>query len=234
MRYYDINDIYYNKNFGIISSEAVIYNTGSLLYKKFLNMTPLSVLENKEKKLIILDNINEIKKYYNKIFGIVKNDNVINGYLIGKIPGLQLSKLKVDFDKKIMILKELKNILEELRKYGVYYDDLNLNNIFYTNNNVKLIDIDNIKIGIYPADIKSNPNKKYFLSGGYNMECARKFLFNSMSLEFLTSKSKNCTIYQKDLDIFNENAKKLCNNLINYKIGSDADNEYLVDKILVK
>ena len=234
MKYYDINDIYYNKSFGIISSEAIIYNTGENLYKKFLNSTPLSVLKNKENKLLVLDNIEEIKKYYNEIIGIVKNKNTMDGYIVKRISGLQLSKLKVDFNKKLDILKEIRIVLDELKKYDVYYDDLNLNNIFYTNGHVKLIDIDNTKIDIYPADIISSTNKKYFSFGGYDINSSRIFFFNCMTFEFLMNNSINNIIYQKDLEILGDAAKRLCNDLINYKIGSSADNEYLIDKILIK
>ena len=234
MKYFSSNEINYNSNFGKMSSEAIIYNYGENLYKKFLNNTSLYVLKNKEKKLNELDKIYELKKYYNEIIGIVKNTEYIEGYIIKKIYGLQLSKLKANLNKRIEILKNIKEILKKFKNYNIYYDDLHLNNIFYTNDSIKFIDMDNIIINELKSDVISSLNKKYFDMGGYNINCARIFYFNCMSFEFLIGKSINDSIFQKDLDFLDNNSINLCNNLINYKIGSSADNEYLIDKILIK
>ncbi len=209
-----------NKKKYRIGSESIIYECDNGLYKKITNK---KVIQNKINKLLLLDKINDIKKYYNEVLGIVNN----KGYIIKKVEGIQL--FQYNGNNRINVLKELKKILEIFKTYNIYYLDINLSNVFITYDNLKLIDIDNIKIADYNIDLLPDLYYRYYSLGGTDINKAMIFVFNIMSVLFLENKSSFYNIKQiknyeyLDYDIINDLAYS--------NIDSTCDNTYLIDKL---
>ena len=215
MKYLEIK----KKNIYKMGSESIIYECDNCLFKKILDK---KVIQNKLNKLSLLDEIDEIKKYYNKILGFNKE-----GYYIEKLDGIQLSRY--NGNNKIDILKELKEILEILKTYHIYYLDINLGNIFINYEGVKLIDIDNIKINNYNVDLLPDLYYQYYSLGGDDINKAMTFVFNIMSVLFLENKSNLYSIKQiKNYEHLNYN---IINDLASLNIDSNCDNVYLIDKL---
>lgn len=249
MRYINIADLEYQRNFGIMGSEAIIYKTNDGYFKKFNVTMDLKTRKNKELKLFRLDKYENIKQYYNQIICMVNNltYDYLAGYIVKKAPGLPLDKINLASNEKIDVLKKLKKIIMEFEQMGIIYSDLHFDNIYYDQKTkkIKLIDIDNISIDELPVDLLSSLYKSYYSYGGYSFQNARIFVFNLISFMLITDKMStydihelNYQTYQKDYDFLNKEAIHLCNNLLNMNIYSDCDNEYLIDlideKILVK
>lgn len=221
----------------IMGSEGIIYIYSDKVYKKFLSSVDVLERENKKNKLLLLDEL-KLDEYYNKIYALVyEKFDYLSGYIVEKIDGEPLSKTKYDMNLKINILKQIKEILEIFKTNDIDYIDINLSNIFYTSDSkIKFIDMDNIKIKNYDIDTLPISYKNYYNLGGYNIENAKKFVFNAISLLYLLDLNRiddirNLKIYQKELSFLNKEARKICNDLLNLKIGSSCDNEYLIDLI---
>lgn len=249
MDYLNIKNIAYKSNLGIMGSEAIVYDTNYGLFKKFYNSIDLNTRKNKELKLLRLLKYEDLKKYYNEIKYLVHNltYDFLAGYIVEKVDGRPLDEICFDFNTKIKILKELKRIIEEFEHYGVIYNDVHFDNIYYDEitKKIKLIDVDNIMIGNYSCDLLSTVYEDYFRYGGHDLNSARIYNFNLISFMFLLNKLKtydiseiNKTTYKKDYDFLNKEAIRMCNDLLNIKIDSSIDHEYLIDvideKILAK
>ena len=249
MEYISIDKLDYQGNFGIMGSEAIVYNAGDNLFKKFnLGLSKAARL-NKEEKLLYLLNHIELNEYYNKIIYMVTSyvDQMLAGYVVEKVNGLPINKVDMDYNEKIDVLQKLKNILKCFEDAGIIYSDIHFDNIYYNKekDEIKLIDIDNIATPSLPIDLLSSIYKDYFTYGGNDFDMARIFAFNKISFMLLTGKTDyydiqelNQNVYQKDYESFNNEATHLCHNLLNMNIYSDCDNEYLVDlldkKVLTK
>ncbi len=242
MEYVNVRDVKKLSNFGIMGSEAIIYNTDHGLYKKFHNSMNLNTRKNKELKLLRLNKIDNIKKYYNEVKYLVNNltNDYLAGYIVEKVQGKPLDEIYFEFDTKINILKKLRRILTEFENNGVIYSDIHFDNIYYgeINGKIKLIDIDNVIMKDLPIDLVSTIYEDYFRYGGHDFNSSRIFNFNLISFMFLLNKLKtydlkeiNKTTYQKDYDFLNKDAIKICNDLLNIKIDSSVDHEYLIDAI---
>ena len=203
-----------------IGSESIIYECNLGLYKKILNKNNI---ENKENKLLLLDKNNDLKKYYNKVLGIVKN----KGYIIEKVNGIQL--YKYNGNNRISILKELKEILELFKTYNIYYLDFNLGNVFITYEGLKLIDIDNIKIDNYDIDLLPILYQKYYELGGTDINKAIIFVFNILSVLFIENKTNFYNI--KQIKNYEYLDYEIINDIAYSNINSTCDNTYLIDKL---
>ena len=242
MDYLNIKNIAYKSNLGIMGSEAIVYDTNYGLFKKFHNSMDLNTRKNKELKLLRLLKCEDLKKDYNEVKYLVHNltYDYLAGYIVEKVDGRPLDEIYLEFDTKLNILKKLRRILTEFENEGIIYSDIHFDNIYYNelNGDLKLIDIDNIMMEDLPIDLLSTIYEDYFRYGGYDFNNARIFAFNLISFMLLLNKINsydikeiNKTTLKKDYDFLNIEAIKICDNLLNIKIGSSADNEYLIDAI---
>lgn len=242
MDYINIKNIAYKSNLGIMGSEAIIYDTNYGLFKKFHNNMDIKTRRNKELKLLRLLKHEDLKKYYNEVKYLVHNltYDYLAGYVVKKVNGLPLDEICLEFDIKLNILKKLRRILTEFEDKGIIYSDIHFDNIYYNelNGDLKLIDIDNIMMEDLSIDLLPTIYEDYFRYGGYDFNNARIFAFNLISFMLLLNKINsydikeiNKTTLKKDYDFLNIEAIKICDNLLNIKIGSSADNEYLIDTI---
>lgn len=227
-------------------SESIINSTKDGIFKRFLPSLNLEVKKNKEKKLILLDKIDELKKYYANINSLIYsiNNDFLAGYIVKICEGLPLNEIFLLPEQKINALKQLKIILNDFENYGIIYEDIHFDNIFYDEktNKLKLIDIDNIKIDNFSIDTISFLTKYYFNNGGKDEKKSRIYNFNLISYMLLYNctsdynfdyliKNKNNVFYNKEVD-------NLVENLLSTKIDTLCDNEYLIDmideKVLIK
>lgn len=249
MRYINIDNLEYQSHFGIMGSESIVYKTNDGYFKKFnINMNK-KTRENKELKLLRINDYHQLKNYYNEIVYMVNNltNEYLAGYVVKKAEGLPLGKHNLNLDEKIYVLKKLRHIIEEFNKCSIVYSDIHFDNIYYNKNNEKitLIDVDNVGMKGLPIDLYSSIYEEYFRYGGHSFDMARIYAFNLISFMLLTNKLETYNIseinqntYQNDYNFLNDDAKKICRDLLNIKIGSRCDNEYLIDavneKILIK
>ena len=242
MDYINIKKIEYLSNLGIMGSEAIVYNTNYGLFKKFHNNMDNATRTNKELKLLKLLKYEDLKEYYNEIKYLVHNmtyDNLA-GYIVEKVDGKPIDEIYLEFDTKLNILKKLRKILTEFENKGIIYSDIHFDNIYYNEktNDIKLIDVDNIMMEGLPIDLLSTIYEDYFRYGGHDFNSSRIYTFNLISFMLLMNKLKsydiaeiNKTTLKKDYDYLNNEAIKICNDLLNIKIDSSADHDYLIDAI---
>lgn len=217
-------------------AEAEIFVTkDNNIYKEFHSNTSLKILKNKENKLLLLDQIKEVKDIYPMIHGLVYNDK-LTGYIQERFTGFESDEIFLTFEEKIDILKKLKNYIIRLKQNRIYYFDLMARNILIDpsdDNEIKLIDMDNIMIDKYNYDIQSNSVSRYLISGGKDIDSMLIYSFNYYSLLFVlgTSVTNLSLLDKKNIyDLFNNiEQKRLVKNLIRKKINTDCDNEYLID-----
>lgn len=217
-------------------AEAEIFITkDNNIYKEFHSNTSLKILKNKENKLLLLDQIKEVKDIYPMIHGLVYNDK-LTGYIQERFTGFESDEIFLTFEEKIDILKKLKNYIIRLKQNRIYYFDLMARNILIDpsdDNEIKLIDMDNIMIDKYNYDIQSNSVSRYLISGGKDIDSMLIYSFNYYSLLFVlgTSVTNLSLLDKKNIyDLFNNiEQKRLVKNLIRKKINTDCDNEYLID-----
>lgn len=244
----NIRNLQYN-NYGIIGTEGIIHTCNNDLFKKFHIMMPKETKRNKEIKLKEIDKIEELKKFYNKLLGLVYNytNEFLSGYIISKSEGLPLNEVFLLPEEKIEVLMELKKILLEFNKYDIKYDDIHFDNIYYNyqTKKLELIDIDNIQIGDYKRDIDSFLIRDYYMYGGKNDDNARIYCLNLITYMLMIGRTSNYDIKElrktmnRDQIIFeNSDTLRLCKELLQPKIDSSCDHEYLIDmldrEILIK
>lgn len=226
-------------NYITSGSEGLINSTKYGIFKRFIPLLPLNTKKNKEQKLILLDEIDDIKDDYANALMLVDSylGDFLSGYIVAPCEGLPLNEIFLLPEEKLSVLKQLRQILINFENNGVIYEDIHFDNIFYdeSTDKVKLIDIDNIKIDKYPKDTLSFLTKHYFNHGGKIEEKSRIYSFNLISYMLMyncvssykfdyLSKNKNNVFYNKEVD-------KLVKNLLTTKVNTSCDNEYLIDMI---
>ena len=87
--------------------------------------------------------------------------------------------------KKIEILRKYKEKIEKFNEHGIYIGDISENNIFITENGIKLCDLDNIRIGNLDFDIKNCFQKEY-LREYEGIENIDKYTFNLFTIGYLS------------------------------------------------
>ncbi len=211
-------------------SEGKIYTINDGLYKRFNINLSISKRKRKEEIILYLEKINSLKIYYPEIKYLVDSflSLYIKGYVMEPIIGGSLSNNIYCIEEKLDILLQLKYILAEFRKYGLYYFDIRRPNIKIKDENHKpiLLDIDGLvregeKLDAIPYYIS-----KYIKSGGKLDEHAQILMFNRFT--------QMCFQYNElkyDFD-YDNTGKKI---MADYKrMDSAYDNEYLCDHMKVK
>lgn len=182
--------IYIKDNIAIKKYYAIDSNKMEKI--KLLNKLNLPFLTNPEKLIEIDGKIDSFSMQFKRGY-----------YPIGNSRDLPVTK-------KIELLKQLLNIINELHKNNIIYGDLNPKNIICNGDTVYLTDVVNIKIGKYPFDEISSTMKNYFNRGGTE-ESLDYYMFNLLTLYFLNEieyQDLLSTIETTLIDHFNNNNDK--------------------------
>ena len=129
--------------------ESKIYLYGNELIKFFYNKS----MENKVKKLKILENLDEdiIKP---KAIVLDKNSKIIGYTMEYKNNFRSINPRELSHQKKIKYLLQLKEKLDILHKHDIVYGDIKSSNILINDNfEMYLCDLDNIQIDNLPIDV---------------------------------------------------------------------------------
>ena len=111
-----------------------------------------------------------------------------NGMFLGYTMELENYKTAEVFDsrkKKIEILRKYKEKIEKFNEHGIYIGDISENNIFVTENGIKLCDLDNIRIGNLDFDLKNYFQREY-LRSYKDIENIDKYTFNMFTIGYLS------------------------------------------------
>lgn len=149
-------------------------------------------LINKDKKIKV---INELKCLKNevKLYDYIIKDNSFIGYTLDNKKYYHINS----FDKKKNKIKQLKLIRDKinlLNSVGIFIGNYNENNFLIdSDNNILISEIDNLKIGTYDIDKKSDVCKKF------EENCSKhkyidSFCFNVFTLSYLTNINSNYLI----------------------------------------
>lgn len=177
-----------------MESVIYIYKDGSdvcclKLLKKYIELPtqkieiPEETFENKRKKIEIINNDPLFSDEVRPISLVYEN-----GMFLGYTMELENYKTAEVFDsrkKKIEILRKYKEKIEKFNEHGIYIGDISENNIFVTENGIKLCDLDNIKIGNLDFDIKNCFQKEY-LRKYEGIENIDKYTFNLFTICYLS------------------------------------------------
>ena len=177
-----------------MESVIYIYKDGSnicciKLLKKYIELPtqkieiPEETFENKRKKIEIINNDPLFSDEVRPISLVYEN-----GMFLGYTMELENYKTAEVFDsrkKKIEILRKYKEKIEKFNEHGIYIGDIRENNIFVTENGIKLCDLDNIKIGNLDFDIKNCFQKEY-LRKYEGIENIDKYTFNLFTICYLS------------------------------------------------
>lgn len=177
-----------------MESIIYIYKDGSnicciKLLKKYIELPTQKIeisegtFENKRKKIEIINNDPLFSDEVRPISLVYEN-----GMFLGYTMELENYKTADIFDsrkKKIEILKKYKEKIEKFNEHGIYIGDISENNIFVTENGIKLCDLDNIRIGNLDFDIKNCFQKEY-LREYEGIENIDKYTFNLFTIGYLS------------------------------------------------
>lgn len=140
--------------------------------------------ENKELKLLTFKNElllqNDIK-LLNRVYSMGK----FIGFTSVYDPYMPLSFIDKR-DKKIQVLKLIRDRYEELNKHDIYIGDFNIDNFSLKDNRIKLYDIDNFRIGDLDFNIVDAAMMEYRNKCKY-IENIDYFCFNYFALGLISS-----------------------------------------------
>ncbi len=191
--------IEFNKNniMGVLSSgiESIVYfykvNDEIILLKLFRNEIKYedhvinideSVLENKRKKIVLINNDPLFKDEVKTNHLVVSNGKFVGyteePYGIGCLSYFDKRKDKVE------ILKKLKEKIINFNKNNIYIGDFKLENFLTDENGIKLCDLDNFKIKDLNFDVLSFLQQVYLKK--YDIiDNIDKFCFNLFTIAYL-------------------------------------------------
>lgn len=177
-----------------MESVIYIYKDGSnvcciKLLKKYIELPtkkieiPEGTFENKRKKIEI---INDDPLFSDEVrpISLVYENGMFLGYTM-KLENYKTAEVFDSRKKKIEILRKYKEKIEKFNEHGIYIGDISENNIFVTENGIKLCDLDNIKIGNLDFDIKNCFQKEY-LRKYEGIENIDKYTFNLFTICYLS------------------------------------------------
>lgn len=249
IKFEDINwvtDGNFDKNNDTYGREAYIKEIenkkiAKIFFKDKNSVLSKQNLKNKENKLLILKEYQELRDICSIPQSIIKNLYYIDGYTMDKFDGQTLCDISLNFNEKIAILKKIKKHLILLNKYNILYFDFNFANIMvkFLNNDliVKLVDMDSAMVENYLYEAIYFNMVKYKKNGGGNNFNAEIFSFNQFTYDFLLSDgyiylSEEGYLSQLFIhDIDSKDAKNICKNLYYNNIDNIADHEFLIDII---
>lgn len=220
-----------------MESVIYIYKDGSnicciKLLKKYIELPtqkieiPEETFENKRKKIEIINNDPLFSDEVRPISLVYEN-----GIFLGYTMELENYKTAEVFDsrkKKIEILRKYKEKIEKFNEHGIYIGDISENNIFVTENGIKLCDLDNIKIGNLDFDIKNCFQKEY-LRKYEGIENIDKYTFNLFTICYL---SKTVSVFVNSY-LKDGKLPRPINSNRNYELIKDKNytEDYFIDNL---
>lgn len=143
-----------------IESDIYLFNENgeSKAVKIFKNN---NTLNNKLKKIYLMNNRLKNCDYVVKAEKLVTYNNDIIGYSMPLVNGTDFSMLNYKKCERINILKNLSNHLKRLHKLGIVCADFHRNFMVDENNNIFLIDYDNFAIDDLYVDIENIYLQRY-------------------------------------------------------------------------
>lgn len=227
------------KYFYILSNktnESIIYLNNGIVYKIFRRdidnykdkaKYSKDNLENKRKKILLLDEI-DLDERFLKATGLIYINNEFRGYTMDFASYLTLASFSFEKKKvKLERLKEARNIIIEAHKNNIILGDINLENFILKNGYLCLGDLDNCKIGAYNCDCFNLSIAKEYLKNKAVDENFDWFLFNVIVLSMITNIIPSFILTPNNLEktiIFkNRQLYDFYMNLINFKIDSEKD-----------
>lgn len=177
-----------------MESVIYIYKDGSnvcclKLLKKYIELSiqkieiPEETFENKRKKIEIINN-NPLFSDEVRPISLVYENGIFLGYTM-ELENYKTAEVFDSRKKKIEILRKYKEKIEKFNEHGIYIGDISENNIFVTENGIKLCDLDNIRIGNLDFDIKNCFQKEY-LKSDEGIENIDKYTFNLFTICYLS------------------------------------------------
>ena len=129
---------------------------------------------------------------------------------------------------EFQVLAKEEDIILSTNKYIVYIGDISENNIFVTENGIKLCDLDNIRIGNLDFDIKNCFQKEY-LRKYKCIENIDKYTFNLFTIGYL---SKIVSVFV-DSYLKEEKLPKPINSKRNLELIKDKNytEDYFIDNL---
>ena len=212
-------------------SEAKIYRVSEGVYKEFIKDVNDDKRACKKRKLLYLEQLEHLKKYYPHIYYLVissiQRRNIIDGYVMEDVIGYYLNEIEFSFEEKIVVLKLIRAILEEFNKEDIIYHDLRSPNIKMTpDRNIVFLDIDSVTTTEHPyLDVIPSQLEIYMMKGGKHGLNAQLAMFNKFTNAFLQD-----DYYQKRV-VLDKEGMVLMKGLINAIPDSAFDHEYLYEHI---
>ena len=214
-------------------SELYSYDdNGQKVALKIFNTENPTILEKKEKKIILLNKINFSDNILKPIKTVSLNDYVI-GYTEELIwPHKTFEDIKNGTRKKTKInyLLQAKDLIEELKNYNIIYGDIHSFNFLVNNNTVRLCDIDNVSINGIDNEVRSLLAWEYIdRFGNLDLNCD-VFCFNLLTISMLKKYIDTWTLsYLKYASSEYKEIQRIYENMRNTDIKFNG--EYIIDHI---
>ncbi len=213
-------------------------------YKEFkLCKTTPEILANKEKKVKILMNEKDLHDYciLPKKIIIDEEHNKFLGILMDYFNGFHISG-NLNLNDTIDALLKVKNILLILKEKEIYYYDIHRGNFLVNkvNNeiNVRLVDMDNIRLQTIPHDYNGSALKQYLSIGGKLNFNAVIYIFNWTTYVLLTNSDyffeenkANIDEELKKIDLYVKDIIRFCVQLFYLDADQIGDHEFLIDHV---
>lgn len=210
-------------------SDVYLYNdSGKDVVLKLFRECPS--LDNKELKLILLNEKKELLNNFRLIHRIYDRNNKFIGYTLPYEPSETLNNYICKSKKtKINILNMLQEKYQELNENDIFIGDYNYTNFGIKDNKLILYDVDNYSIDGYDFDIKDNFMNDYFKRANKN-DNIDYYCFNLFTLSFMTRIIPEAIIRQMRInglpkEFRNEDCKNIYRSL--FKINDDFIKEKL-------
>lgn len=220
-----------------MESIIYIYKDGSdrcclKLLKKYIELPtqkieiPKGTFENKRKKIEI---INDDSLFSDEVrpISLVYENGIFSGYTM-ELEDYKTADIFDSRKKKIEILRKYKEKIEKFNEHGIYIGDISENNIFVTENGIKLCDLDNIRIGNLDFDIKNYFQREY-LRNYEGIENIDKYTFNLFTIGYL---SKTVSVFV-DSYLKDEKLPRPINSKRNYELIKEKNytEDYFIDNL---
>ncbi len=171
--------------------ESVICKTGenNSLYKFFYDPISNHLMDmsgNKLQKIAELYKMN--LSFAVQPLATVTAGNYLVGYKMTYNPRhISLKKAKLSREEAIEVLKKSKTALEYFASRDITYGDVRKSNVLLdpSTGEIEFCDMDNIRLGEYPIDLKIPSLKKFVESYGTIDEKADAYVHNLMTLQLL-------------------------------------------------
>ena len=194
-------------------------------------------IDNKTKKIILLNDRLKDVDFVITAESIVKYNGKVIGYIMPYINGQVFNSLSFRKKDNILVLKDISQKLKELHKLGIVCGDILHNILVDSNKNVYFIDHDNFSIDGLPIDTKNfflQEYEKQIKTFDYKFD---NYLLNILTLSIITKVQAYYInlYYNKNCENFNfrdDEINKIVRNTLNLNVPYEED--LIVDKIETK